>query len=177
VLCYRLTCCIYTTKTCICLDITLRNVVKVFNLVINQLDAQNFCFTIRLFHASTCFEHRVLVIGRSELYYTASSIITPIGGCPVHGTTAYRCDDTRGCIIQFWPPDDEHKRSKHEEAWNKLIVKQKFCASNWLITETNLLKQLIMYVLNYIHFRCHSQMMAADWWITFEGISYVWMCK
>ena len=20
----------------------------------------------------------------------------------------YRCDDTRGCIIQFWPPDDEH---------------------------------------------------------------------
>jgi len=25
--------------------------------VINQLDAQNFCFTISLFHASTCFEH------------------------------------------------------------------------------------------------------------------------
>ena len=24
---------------------------------INQLDAQNFCFTISLFHASTCFEH------------------------------------------------------------------------------------------------------------------------
>jgi len=20
----------------------------------------------------------------------------------------YRCDDTRGYIIQFWPPDDEH---------------------------------------------------------------------
>jgi len=20
----------------------------------------------------------------------------------------YRCDDTRCCIIQFWPPDDEH---------------------------------------------------------------------
>ena len=20
----------------------------------------------------------------------------------------YRCDDTRWCIIQFWPPDDEH---------------------------------------------------------------------
>ena len=26
-------------------------------------------------------------------------------------------------------------RSKHVEAWNKLIVKQKFCASSWLITE------------------------------------------
>jgi len=25
--------------------------------VINQLSAQNFCFTISLFHASTCFEH------------------------------------------------------------------------------------------------------------------------
>ena len=30
---------------------------SLFILVINQLDAQNFCFTISLFHASTCFEH------------------------------------------------------------------------------------------------------------------------
>ena len=37
--------------------------------------------------------------------------------------------------MQFWPPDDEHICSKHVEAWNKLIVKQKFCASSWLITE------------------------------------------
>ena len=28
-----------------------------FISVINQFDAQNFCFTISLFHASTCFEH------------------------------------------------------------------------------------------------------------------------
>jgi len=64
------------------------------------------------------------------LYYTASAIITPIGGRPVHrlredsqsrhvhrlredsqpvhGTATYRCDDTRGCIIQFCPPEDEH---------------------------------------------------------------------
>jgi len=28
-----------------------------FISVINQLDAQNFCFTISLFQASTCFEH------------------------------------------------------------------------------------------------------------------------
>jgi len=26
----------------------------------------------------------------------------------VHGRATYRCDDTRCCIIQFWPPDDEH---------------------------------------------------------------------
>jgi len=55
-----------------------------FISVINHLDAQNFCFTISLFHASTCYE---LIC------------------------------------------------SKHVQAWNKLIVKQKFCASSWLITE------------------------------------------
>jgi len=51
-----------------------------FNSVINQIDAQKFCFIISLFHASTCFEHMC---------------------------------------------------SKHVDAWNKLIVKQKFRASNF----------------------------------------------
>ena len=37
-----------------------------------------------LFHASTCFEHHVLIVRRSKLYYTASGIITPLGGRPVH---------------------------------------------------------------------------------------------
>jgi len=60
---------------------------SIFISVINQLDAQNFCFTISLFHASTCFQHMC---------------------------------------------------SKHVEAWNKLIVKQKFCTSSWLITEINI---------------------------------------
>jgi len=32
-------------------------VISFFISVINQLDAQNFCFTISLFHASTFFEH------------------------------------------------------------------------------------------------------------------------
>jgi len=31
-----------------------------FISVINQLDAQNFCFAISLFHASICFEHMCL---------------------------------------------------------------------------------------------------------------------
>ena len=52
---------------------------SIFISVINQLDAQNFCFTF--------FKHMCL---------------------------------------------------KHVEAWNKLIVKQKFCASSWLITEINM---------------------------------------
>ena len=46
----------------------------------------NICFTISLFHASTCFEHHVLIVRKSKLYYTASGIVTPVGGRPVHGT-------------------------------------------------------------------------------------------
>jgi len=82
-----------------------------FTSVINQHNAQNFCFTISLFHASTCFEHV----------------------CSSSGS--------QNCItLQFWPPDDEHMCSKHVEAWNKFIVKQKICASSWLITEINILR-------------------------------------
>jgi len=49
---------------------------KTFISVINQLDAQNFCFTISLFRASTCFEHMCSSSGGQK----ASGIITPIGG-------------------------------------------------------------------------------------------------
>ena len=65
-------------------DVLLTVHLSIFILLMNQIDAQNFCFTISLFHNSTCFEHMC---------------------------------------------------SKHVEAWNKLIVKQKFCASSWLIIE------------------------------------------
>ena len=66
----------------------------------------------------------MLIVRRAKLYYTVSGNITPIGGRPVHrlkedsvhGTATYRCDDTRDCIIQFCPPDDEHMCSKHVEA-------------------------------------------------------------
>ena len=43
-------------------------------LSINQLDALNFIMS--LFQASACFEHHVLFVRRSKLYYTASGIIT-----------------------------------------------------------------------------------------------------
>ena len=76
-------------------------------------------FYNKFINASTCFEHYVLIIRRSKLYYTASGIITPVGGRPVHrctgrlynnnnnnnntvhGTATYRFDDARCCIIQF----------------------------------------------------------------------------
>ena len=38
-------------------DVLLTVHLSIFISVINQLDAQNFCFTLSLFHASTCFEH------------------------------------------------------------------------------------------------------------------------
>jgi len=38
-------------------DVLLTVHLSVFISVINQLDAQNFCFTISLLYASTCFEH------------------------------------------------------------------------------------------------------------------------
>ena len=54
----------------------------------------------------------MLIIRRSKLHYTASGIITPIGVMIPEA----RCDDTRGCVMQFLPPDDEHICSKHLEA-------------------------------------------------------------
>jgi len=39
-----------------CISQTQQNFIM-FISVSNQLDTQNFCFTISLFHASTCFEH------------------------------------------------------------------------------------------------------------------------
>ena len=75
------------------------------------------------------FRAHVLIIKRSKLHYMASGVTRPIGGLLVHEKATYRCDDARGYVMQFWPPDDEHVCSKHVEAWNKLTVKQKFCAS------------------------------------------------
>ena len=96
-----------------------------------------FLFYNKFISCLYMFRAHVLIIRRSKLYYTASGIITHLGSSFVHETATHRCDDTRGCVMQFWPPDDEHMCSKHVEAWNKLIVKQKFCASSWLITEIN----------------------------------------
>ena len=90
------------------------------------------------------FRAHVLIVSRAKLYYTASGVITTIGGHPVHGTATYSCDDTRDCIVQFCPPNDEHMCSKHVEAWNKLIIK--FSASSWLIL-INKYKRFVVTIL------------------------------
>jgi len=74
----------------------------------------------------------------------------------------YRCDDARGCVMQFWPPDDEHMCSKHVEAWNKLIVKQKFCASSWLFTEINECSLLGHWMMEFLQTALRSNTLIAE---------------
>ena len=59
----------------------------IFISVINQLDAQNFCFYNKFISCLYMFRAHVLIIRRSKLYYTASGIITPIRGRLVHETS------------------------------------------------------------------------------------------
>jgi len=78
--------------------------------------------------SSTCAHHQEVKIVLHSLWYhhtyrwPSRAQISQ----PVHETATFRCDDTRGCVIQFWPPEDEYMCSKHVEAWNKLIVKHNF---------------------------------------------------
>ena len=88
-------------------DVLLTVHLSMFISVINQLDAQKFCFAVSLFHASTCFEH----------------MCSSSGG--------------QNCITQPLVSSHLQVCSKHVEARNKLIVKQKFCASSCLIMEIN----------------------------------------
>jgi len=50
-------CCTEEATFVVFFDVLLTVHLSIFISIINQLDAQNFCFTISLFHASTCFEH------------------------------------------------------------------------------------------------------------------------
>jgi len=96
--------------------------------------------------SSTCAHNQEVKIALHSLWYhytyrwPSRAQVERILSQPVYEKATYRCDDTRGCVMQFWLPDYEHMCSKHVEAWNKLIVKQKFCASSWLITELNILR-------------------------------------
>ena len=96
---------------------------------------------IWLLYASTCFEHYVLTIRRSKLYYTASGIITPVGGRPVH---RLRADCAPHDHLQvwwyqmlyntIWPPDDEHIVPETCGGIRWTYYKGRICALSWLIT-------------------------------------------
>ena len=57
-------------------DVLLTVHLSIFISVINQIDAQNFCFTISLFHASTCFEQMCSSSGGQNCITQPSLIIT-----------------------------------------------------------------------------------------------------
>ena len=90
-----------------------KHVIRFFISVFNQLDAQNLFhnkfYFMPLHVSSICAHHQEVKIALHSLWY--------------HNTN--RFDDTRGCVMQFWPPDDEHMCSKHVEAWNKT-----YCETN-----------------------------------------------
>ena len=99
---------------------------NIFISVINQLDVQNFCFTISFISClymfrALCAHHQEVKIVLYSIWYHHTCRWPP--GAQVR--------------VQFWPPDDEHMVLETCRAWNKLTVKQKFCASSWLITEIN----------------------------------------
>ena len=77
-------------------------------LIINQLDAQNLFYNKFI---SCLYMFRAPRVHRQEVKNCITQPLvssTTISGRPVHGTATYRCDDTRGYMIQFRPPDDEH---------------------------------------------------------------------
>ena len=94
------------------------------------------CFTVGFISCLHMFRAHVLIIRRSKLHYTASGIITPIGGrpvhrlredCPsqpVHETATCRCDDTRGCVILLMMSTCARNMWRHEI---KPTVKQILC--------------------------------------------------
>ena len=77
------------TETCIMVSVfkkgyqlrpnIIKNLKSIFISVINQLDAQNFCFTLSLFHASTCFEHMCSSSGGQNCITQPLVSCTPIG--------------------------------------------------------------------------------------------------
>ena len=72
------------------------------------------CFTVSFISCLYMFRSHVLIIRGQNciIQHLVSSHLSQTA----HQTATYRCDGTRGCVMQFWPPDDEHICSKHVEA-------------------------------------------------------------
>ena len=65
-------------------DVLLTVHLSIFISVINQLDVQNFCFAISLFHACTCFEQMCSSSGGQNCITQPLVSLTPIRGRLVH---------------------------------------------------------------------------------------------
>ena len=83
-------------------------------LIINQLDAQNlfynkFISCLYMFRALCAHRQEVKIVLYSIWYHHTCRWPSRarVERGHAHRTATYRCGDTRCCIIQFWPPDDE----------------------------------------------------------------------
>jgi hypothetical protein len=111
-------------------------------LVINQLDAQNlfynkFISCLNMFRAPCAHRQEVEIVLYNLWYHHTYRWPAAAQGerglrHPVHRTATYRCDDTRGCIIQFRPPDDKQMVLETCRGMKKTYCKTKLCASSWL---------------------------------------------
>jgi len=81
---------LYDTKNCGVIYTHILILVS-FISVINQLEAQIFLFYNTFISCLYMVRAHMLFIRRSKLHYTASGIITPIGGRFLHETATYRC--------------------------------------------------------------------------------------
>ena len=77
------------------------------------------CFTISFISCLYMFRAHVLIIRRSKLHSLWYHHTYRWPSCRT-------CDDTIGCVMQFWPPHDEHMCSKHVETWNKTYCETNF---------------------------------------------------
>jgi len=94
--------------------------------------------TAILIEENTCLQKLKFICNKTLLFHAIFSdcnwipftTICPFGVC-----TFGLCSNISQNVKH-----DEHMCSEHVEAWNKLIVKQKFCAWIWLITEIKILR-------------------------------------
>ena len=118
-------------------DVLLTVHLSIFISVFNQLDAQNLFHNMYYFtplHVSNTYAyHQEVKIALHSLWYHhtyrwpfRSRVERGVLSQPVHQTATYRFDDARGCVMQFWPPDDKHMCSKHVEAWNNTYCETNF---------------------------------------------------
>jgi len=103
-------------------------VYRIFISIFNQIDAQNLFhshfYFMPLHVSSTCAHHQEVKIALHSFRYhhTGTSEWSKI----TKTTHFFQCDDTGDCVMQFWPPDDEHMCSKHVDAWNKTYFETNF---------------------------------------------------
>jgi len=82
------------------------------NLMHKYLFYNKFIICLYMFRALCAHHQEVKIVLYNILYhYTcrwpSGAQVERVLSQPAHRTATYRCDDTRCCIIQFWPPDDE----------------------------------------------------------------------